>query len=182
MTKARSGEETKIDGQPHASHRNRVRVPTQSVWGPHALGGAMQVGGRLPGGGDVGCTAVQTAVALRQAARTATTSTEDTPRRWLPPAGGCARLLICSTSSTGAPNDGSSTEPPGRANNVRRNCGRRGSEPQFDDGIMSPVTLHTNRGLFPRAQFFKLRYPVSDFGFVDPPSRFKRGVKSCELI
>ena len=31
MTKARTGEQTKIDGQPHASHRNRIRIPAQSV-------------------------------------------------------------------------------------------------------------------------------------------------------
>jgi hypothetical protein len=41
--KVRTGEETKIDGQPHASYRNRIRDPTQSVRGEDQVGNAMQV-------------------------------------------------------------------------------------------------------------------------------------------
>ncbi len=40
---------------------------------------------RSPGGAGAECTVVQTAVALREGAKTVTTSTAATPRRWPPP-------------------------------------------------------------------------------------------------
>jgi arylsulfatase len=48
--------------------------------------------------GPRGCTAVQPAAALPKEQGTATTSTAATPRRWPLPAGGYARLLICSAT------------------------------------------------------------------------------------
>jgi hypothetical protein len=53
---------------------------------------------RSPGGEGVECTVAQTAVAPREGAKTATTSTADIPRRWLLPAVGYARRLICSAN------------------------------------------------------------------------------------
>jgi hypothetical protein len=51
-----------------------------------------------PGGAGVECTVAQTVVAPRKGARTATTSTAATPRRWPPRAVGCVRPLICSAN------------------------------------------------------------------------------------
>jgi hypothetical protein len=80
---------------------NPIRPPeTRHVSQVARCGAKTRSGGhasrcRSPDGAGAECMAAQTAVALRKGARTTTTSTAGTPRRWPPPASGYARLLNC---------------------------------------------------------------------------------------